>query len=123
MIGDAPLSESTGIPGWETLAEERELINLARQYVPDNGGVIVELGVEYGRSTAQFAFATRDKQETKIASVDLFPDNHHIAAQHGGLLAVWKRNLEESGVTNYSAYIIPIRGVSWEVGDNWNEPI
>jgi predicted O-methyltransferase YrrM len=123
MIGDAPLSISTGIPGWETEAEERALINLAREYVPDQDGVIVELGVEYGRSTAQFAYATKEKLGTKIASVDLYPDDHHIAAQYGGLLSSWQQNLAESGVTSYPAYIIPIRGVSWEIGANWKEPI
>lgn len=124
MIGDAPLSESTGLPGWETIAEERELIALARQYVPEYDGVIVELGVEYGRSTAQFAYAVKDKQDTRIVSVDLFPDDHHLAKYHGGLFNVWESNLQESGVLNTpNLIVIPMRGISWEIGEKWSYPI
>lgn len=122
VIGDAPLSKYTGVPGWESTAEEEALIQLAREYMPDRGGVLVEIGVEYGRSTAEFAFACKDKPNTRIVSVDLFPDNHHIAGQHGGLLAVWRQNLIEAGVQNYDNVTLePIQGNSAAVGQYvWN---
>lgn len=122
MLGNAPLSKYTGVPGWQEPNEEEALIQLARQYVPDENGVIVELGVEYGRSTAQFAYAVKDKKNTRIASVDLFPDDHHFAAQHGGLFAVWQRNLAEYGVSP-NVLILPSRGLTWEIGANWNGEI
>lgn len=126
MLGNAPLSKYTGTPGWETVAEEEKLIELARQYVPNEGGVIVELGVEFGRSTAEFAFACKDKRNTKIVSVDLFPDDHPFAKQHGGLLAVWRANLLE--VSQYTGAervsVIPMRGKSYDIGAKWSgEPI
>lgn len=124
MLGDAPLSKYTGVPGWQTNNEEETLIQLARQYVPETGGVIVELGVEYARSTAQFAYAVKDKQDTRIVSVDLFPDDHHLAKQHGGLFNVWESNLRESGLLNNPYNIVvPMRGISWEIGENWSAPI
>lgn len=123
MIGEGVKSQFTGIPGWSTEAESTALVELARKYVPEKDGVIVELGVEYAKSTSDFAYATKDKLDTRIVSVDLFPDDHHIAGHHGGLLAVWRANLAESGVTSYPAYIIPARGVSWDVGNEWQEPI
>lgn len=123
MIGNAPLSASTGVPGWETEAEEAALLELTRKYVPEKDGVIVELGVEYGRSTAQFAHAATHKKDTRIVSVDLYPDDHPIARMYGGLLNVWKNNLAEAGVIGLNIYLVPVRGVSWEIGKEWSEPI
>lgn len=124
MIGEGIVSKQTGIPGWHSDREAEALIQLARQYVPQRDGIIVELGVEYGKSTSEFAYAVQTKPNTRVVSVDLFPDNHHIAGQHGGLFAVWRRNLEEYVVQNLTnVTIVPMRGVTWEVGDNWNEPI
>lgn len=124
MIGDAPLSKYTSVPGWETEAEEEALISLARQYVPFHDGVIVEIGGEYARSAAQFAYAVQEHQNVRIVTVDLFPDDHHIAGQHGGLFAVWRQNLMEAGIQNYTNItLVPIRGDSGEIGNNWNTPI
>jgi len=88
FFGDAPPSPVTGIPGWETPAEEQALIEYARR-VP-SPGVIVEIGAEYGRSAAAFASATLDKPTT-IVSVDLFPgdllEHHRTNLRAAGLLS------------------------------------
>lgn len=124
MIGTAPLSKYTGVPGWQEPQEEEALISLARQYVPFHDGVIVEIGGEYGRSAAEFAYACEGCENIRIVTVDLFPGNHHIAGQHGGLLAVWRHNLIEAGIQNYTnVTLVPIRGDSGEIGNSWNTPI
>lgn len=74
MIGDAPKSPHTGLPGWETEAEEELLTRYAAD-VP--GGLIVEIGGEWGRSAG--AFARGAAPETNIYTVDLFPDDLHAA--------------------------------------------
>lgn len=116
MIGDAPLSASTKVPGWETVAEENQLMTLAAN-VP-NEGLIVELGGEYGRSAAQFLLATNGKG-VKVYTVDLFPKDHHLA---GDLLSAQKRNLLEAiGVDAVTKRHIQVKGVSWEVGNKWDK--
>lgn len=123
MIGEGVISKYTGIPGWSTEAESTALVELAQKYVPVKDGVIVELGGEYAKSASDFAYAAREKQGTKIVTVDLFPDDHHLAKQYGGLFNVWQRNLTEAGVIGNNVSITPARGVSWEVGEKWQEPI
>lgn len=126
MLGNAPLSKYTGVPGWETVPEEEKLIELARQYVSKEGGVIVELGVEFGRSTAEFAYAMSGTT-ARIYSVDLFPDDHPFAKSYGGLLAVWNTNKDEFRASNFDVWGVsfqPLRGKSYDIGANWSgEPI
>lgn len=114
-----PVSESTGVPGWETVAEERELMRITRQYVP-HSGVIVELGGEYGRSAAQFAKACAGKHNVSIHTVDLFPMNHPLV---GDLLFAWKSNIAEARVTDHHILTLPHRGKTTEVASTWNTPI
>jgi predicted O-methyltransferase YrrM len=112
MIGDAPKSINTGLPGWESVNEEMQLIALARK-VPD-GGMIVELGGEFGRSAGQFLFATQGKL-IKVMTVDLYPKDHHSA---GDLMKAQLSNLTEAlgeDVLRHES----IRGISWEVGSDW----
>lgn len=114
-----PVSESTGVPGWETVAEERELMRITRQYVP-HSGVIVELGGEYGRSAAQFAKACAGKHNVSIHTVDLFPMNHPLV---GDLLFAWRSNIAEAKVTDHHILTLPHRGKTTEVASTWNTPI
>lgn len=114
-----PVSESTGVPGWETIAEERELMRITRQYVPDDG-VIVELGGEYGRSASQFAKACAGKRNIAIHTVDLFPVNHPVV---GDLLFTWKSNIAEARVTDQHIQTLPHRGKTTEVASIWDTPI
>lgn len=93
MIGDAPPSPITQIPGWQTDAEEAALIDLARA-VPANG-LILEIGAEWGRSAA--AFALGSVQSVEIISVDLFPD---------AVLDAHRANLAEAGLSGRSEQVI-----------------
>jgi len=52
MIGNAPKSSLTGVPGWETEDEQALLLQMA-QAVPD-GGQIVEIGGDMGMSASIF---------------------------------------------------------------------
>ena len=114
--GMFPVSESTGLPGFETVAEERKLIELAK-LVPENG-TIVEIGGELGRSAGQFLLATNGKG-VKVYTVDLFPLDHHVA---GNLLIAQKKNLIEAiGVEAVTNRHIQVKGVSWEVGTQWDK--
>ena len=56
MEGNAPVSLVTGVPGWLTNDEEAVLIALAK-LVKD--GVIINIGVEFGRSVAALAQGDR----------------------------------------------------------------
>lgn len=107
-------SRTTGVPGIETYAEEGALIQLALA-VPE-GGVIVELGGEYGRSASQFAYALKlnGHKSAKVFTVDLFPENHWFV---GNLLTAWMANLKEA--SNLLAYCQPIRGSTVEVAKKW----
>ncbi len=87
-----PISPITGIPGWETEAEEKHLIFYAG-LVPDRGA-IVEIGAEYGRSAGAFLTATKSHPEIKVYSIDLFPRDHHLV---GDLRDTYTNNLKEAG--------------------------
>lgn len=105
MFGNAPLSPFTGVPGWETKAEQQTLMLYAAQ-VP-NGGIIVEIGGEYGMSASLFAKAASEGVD--IVTIDLFP---------GDLKARHISNLAEAGFKNCTH---PIEGNSPEVAAKWPE--
>lgn len=86
MIGDAPRSYITGVPGWETSAEQALLFALG-QDVP-YAGVIFEIGSEFGMSASIFAKATEDTA-VLIGCVDLYPGD--LASHH-------RQNLVEAGL-------------------------
>ena len=72
----APRSVLTGVPGWETEAEQRALAYLAGN-VPHKG-TIVEIGAEYGMSTS---LLTRYSTESvQVWAIDPFDES--IFAQH-----------------------------------------
>lgn len=105
-----PRSPYTGIPGWETEAEEDSLTALAGA-VPPNG-IIVELGSEYGRSAG--AFIRGSKRSVSLVSVDLFPNDHPIV---GSLLAEFQRNVEP--VLMGGRKVGTMRGDSVEAAQHW----
>lgn len=82
MIGNAPRSSVTGVPGWLESDEEDCLIDYARQ-VPD-GGIIVNIGVEFGRSMAAFV---KTAPNAKVYGVEINPQDAYAA------------NLTEAGLT------------------------
>lgn len=108
-------SRTTGVPGIETYAEEGALIELALK-VPE-GGVIVELGGEYGRSASQFAYALKlnGHQSAWVCTVDLFPSNHWYV---GDLLDAWESNLEECKLDSFCT---PLRGNTIEAAKVWRD--
>lgn len=114
MIGDAPLSQQTGVPGWHTNQEAEFLIQLAED-MPD-GVTIVCVGVEYGRCVSEIAFATRNKKDISLTAVDLFPATHHL----GDLLEIFKSNMVEIGVHGRIDFI---QGDSPVVAEGWKKPI
>lgn len=84
MIGNAPQSPITGVPGWETQAEQ-ELLTKYAALAPE-GSVIAEIGGEFGMSASLFARAAHPS--VQIFTVDLFP---------GDLLDKYVSNLAEAG--------------------------
>lgn len=96
MIGNAPISPLTGVPGWLTNAEEAKMYEIAQQFPEGN---LLEIGSEFGRSTAIWAKAT---QETaKIFAID--------ARFDGELAKTHALNLEEAG---FSGRITQVAGDS-----------
>lgn len=93
MIGNAPKSFITGVPGWESEEEQKLLVELATNTKP--GGLILEIGGEFGMSASLFCAAAL--KDVKIITVDLFP---------GNLLAVHQSNLAEAGFEARSEQIV-----------------
>jgi predicted O-methyltransferase YrrM len=85
-----PVSPMTGVPGWEEDEEELSLAFYASQ-VP-KGGLIVEIGTEYGRSAATFLAATM-LADVNVISIDLFPKDHPVV---GDLFEACTGNLREA---------------------------
>lgn len=103
MQGNAPLSVITGVPGWESIAEQWYLLSLARE-VPDDTR-IVEIGAEYGMSASIFIKGTNETR--RIQSIDLFP--HTLLQDHIS-------NLREAGMAGMSSQI---KADSSELGCTW----
>lgn len=105
MIGNAPLSPFTGCPGWESISEQELLLELA-QTVPQ-GGVIVEIGGEFGMSASMFCLGAH--KSVKIMTVDLFP---------GELLKQHQSNLTEAGFEKRSDQW---QGNSRDAAQKWHD--
>ena len=105
MIGQAPKSAITGVPGWETEEEQAYLLQLA-QAVPDEGQ-IVEIGDDWGMSASLFCKGA--KPGVKIATVDIFPNDR---------LASFRANLAEAGFAGRSEQI---QGDSETAGKMWEQ--
>lgn len=103
MHGEAPQSYITGVPGWETPAEQDLLVQLAREAPAD--GVIVEIGCEYGMSTS--LLLTGSNRQHGLYSVD----NFHDAKKN-----IFFANLAEAGLAARSHLIQADSGAA---GRNW----
>ncbi len=93
MHGDAPRSPITGVPGWESQAEQALLVQLAAG-IPEHG-LIIEIGGEFGMSASLFCHAAPASAE--IITIDLFP---------GVLLEQHRANLVEAGYADRSAQVV-----------------
>lgn len=103
----APHSPITGVPGWESLAEQTLLYTLAQQ-VPAKG-CIAEIGAEFGMSASLFCKAA--KPDVQIYSVDLFP---------GDLLKQHRHNLITAGFGDrFNTRSMQIQGDSKVIGAKW----
>ena len=109
-----PISPETGIPGWLTDEEEKQLIRYALEVPPE--GVIVEIGSEYGRSAGAFLLSC--DPTVKVASVDLFPTDHPVV---GDLRVTFESNLVEAGYQD--ANRVAFRASSEVVAARWKGPI
>lgn len=107
MKGTAPRAGITGVPGWETPAEQTYLVDLAHDVKPE--GVIVEIGAEYGMSASLFCFASRPS--VIIHSIDLFPDD---------LALIHAANLAE---VDCAQRVIQWKGDSKDLALHWSIPI
>lgn len=106
----APRSRFTGVPGWESLNEQKMLLSYASQ-VPPNG-LIAEIGAEFGMSASLFCEGA--DASVQIYSVDLFP---------GDLLKQHRNNLIRGGYTEGSNHYTrskQIKGDSKEVWKKWD---
>lgn len=103
MFNGATVSPFTGVPGWETIAEQQALIALAGRVPVD--GVIVEIGAEFGMSAS--LFCKYAYHGVKIYSIDLFPHT---------LLPTHQANLTAAGFGGRSKQI---QGDSAQVGTAW----
>lgn len=92
MIGAAPPSVITGVPGWESEDEQKLLQELARE-VP-KGGVIVEIGSEYGMSAS--IFASSSEKDVVVYAID--PQENWEP---------FRSNLKEANIPAKSVVIIP----------------
>jgi|GEM_PF-719672 predicted O-methyltransferase YrrM len=93
MIGNAPKSSLTGVPGWLSDVEDQKLAELARNV--EAGGAILQIGGEFGRSASVFCQAA--KPDVSIGTIDLFPND---------LLTIHRDNLAEAGFANRSVQYV-----------------
>lgn len=105
MHGEAPLSHITGVPGWESQAEQELLVVLARHLQP--GSIIVEIGSEFGMSASLFRYGA--PPDVEIYCVDLFPN---------GLHDYFQANLMEVDLF-YNIHIL--KGDSAKMGRAWGQ--
>jgi predicted O-methyltransferase YrrM len=100
MIGAAPTSPRTGVPGWLTDGEETLLAELAAQLAADE--VFVGIGVEYGRSMSVIAHSSPSKH---IYGVELKPQPGYEA------------NMKEAGLSGRTTILV---GDSADVAEQWD---
>lgn len=119
MAIPAPKSMLTGVHGWLTDAEENALIQ-ATNRLTEYPAVIVEIGVEYGRSSSAWIYAKRQQNNPDvfmdICCVDQFPNNHFVV---GDLFANWQRTVASQNPDEVGVRVHPLKGVSWDIGDQW----
>jgi len=112
MIGNAPHSVITDVPGWETSAEQHYLVELAKTVPKD--GLIVELGAEFGQSASLWSYGVQSLPHgptIKIVSIDTF---------QGDMLTAHRLNLAECGFKDRTDQIVSDSKLA---GESWGSPI
>jgi MMP 1-O-methyltransferase len=106
----APVKELIkDVPGWLSDEEGEALYELARQCT--GRGVIVEIGSWKGKSTICLGLGSRAGAGVKIFAVDPHADYRH---------GEFKENVELAGIVDL---VTPVKGLSQEVVDGFDEPI
>ena len=110
MSDFAPVKELIkDVPGWLTDEEAEALYELAQECT--GKGVIVEIGSWKGKSTICLGLGSRAGEEVPIFAVDLHADYRH---------GEFKENIERAGIADL---VTPLRGLSQEVADGFDQPI
>jgi MMP 1-O-methyltransferase len=106
----APVKELIkDVPGWLSDEEGEALYELARECT--GRGVIVEIGSWKGKSTICLGLGSRAGSSVRIFAVDPHADYRH---------GEFKDNVERAGIADL---VTPIKGISQEVVDAFEEPI
>lgn len=110
MSDFAPVKELIkDVPGWLSDEEGEALYELARECT--GKGVIVEIGSWKGKSTICLGLGSRAGHGVRIFAVDPHADYRH---------GEFKDNVERAGIADL---VTPVKGLSQEVVDGFNEPI
>jgi MMP 1-O-methyltransferase len=106
----APVKELIkNVPGWLSDEEGEALYELAKDCT--GKGVIVEIGSWKGKSTICLGRGSRAGSGVRIFAVD--PHAHY---RHGE----FRENVERAGIADL---VTPVKGLSQEVADSFDEPI
>jgi MMP 1-O-methyltransferase len=106
----APVKELIkDVPGWLSDEEGEALYELARACT--GRGVIVEIGSWKGKSTTCLGLGSRAGNAVRIFAVDPHADYRH---------GEFKENVERAGIADL---VTPLKGLSQEVVDGFDEPI
>ena len=97
------------VPGWLSDEEGEALYELARAC--SGTGVIVEIGSWKGKSTICLGLGARAGKGVRIFAVDPHADYRH---------GEFKDNIGRAGIADL---VTPVKGLSQEVADDFNEPI
>lgn len=107
-----PLVET--VSGWLLEGQEEFLFNMAKA-VPE-GGHILEMGADRGRSTAAIALACSGSDK-RIFSIDTFCGNDGIMGKTHDFQHEWHANLARLGVDKHCE---PLKGFTFEVIPTWS---
>ena len=113
------------IPGYLIRGQEHWLHTVVDS-LPDDA-VIVEIGSFLGRSATAMAFACVGTNK-KIYCIDTFQGNDsdfvkgqsNVTWEGEEFLTQFKKNLDSN---NLLEYVVPVPGLSYEIGENWDKEI
>ena len=113
------------VPGYLIPGQEHWLYTIVKDLPED--AVIVEVGSFLGRSTTAMAFACRGTSR-KIYCVDTFQGNEsdfvkgqsNVTWEGDEFLTQFKKNINSN---NLMEYVVPVPGISHEVGAGWDRKI
>ncbi len=119
------------IEGWLSDAEANELFRLARQFAPQQGAIIVELGSWKGKSSVMLAAGLLGKETPRLFCIDPFgrdENPEHQERYYADLLRRDPRDVKQVFRDNIAAcglqdIVQPLKGYSFEFVTGWQESI